>query len=64
VAVEREPGEGLHEVDANGDSLTVNSTNDPNVPDGFYVSQTVDGEKTTNVYDSDYNLVASHPEDD
>lgn len=52
----------MREVDANGDSITVNSTDDPDVPDGYYISQTEDGEKTTNVYDADDNLVASHPE--
>lgn len=62
MSVERELGEGLHETDANGDTITVNSTNDPAAGEnGFYVSQNVDGEKTTNVYDSDYNLVASKP---
>jgi len=59
---DRDPNEGLHETDSRGDSITVNSTDDPSVPDGYYISQTVDGEKTTNVYDSDDNLVVSHPE--
>lgn len=61
---ERDAGEGLRETSDNGDTLTVNSTNDPDVPDGYYVSQTVDGEKTTNVYDSDDNFVKSSPESD
>ncbi len=62
MAPEREANEGMHEVDSNGDTITVNSTDNPDIPGGYYISQTVDDVKSTNVYDAEDNLVVSHPD--
>lgn len=45
---------GARWSDDDGTTHTVNPTDDPNVPDGYFHSQTnPDGEKATAVYDSD-----------
>lgn len=61
----RDPNEGMHEEIGGGEKLTVNSTDDPDVPGGWYQSTTnADGEKSTVVYDADGNMPAGKGDND
>ena len=65
MSVDRDAGEGMHEDIGGGESLTVNSTDDPSVPGGHYQSQTnADGEKQTAVFDSEGNMPAGKGDND
>ena len=54
---ERDPNEGMREDIGGGETLTVNSTDNPNAEGGWYQTTTNDqSEKSTAVYDADGNM--------
>ena len=56
---ERAEGEGLHEDIGGGQTLTVNETNAPSNPGGYYQSQSNgEGQHVTQVFDSSGNEIA------
>jgi hypothetical protein len=54
---DRDPNEGARFSIGGGEFLTVNSTDDPSVPGGWYQTTTNDGgDKSTAVYDANGDI--------